>query len=142
VARWGIPLALRAAATPDAPGTEIIPSAVVWECARSGEWIVAARPRAGQPSGDVATAEVTAVWLPAWPLARADIPRRDLTVALASLPFGAIDARETADGARLVALAERADAITQALHSALRALQRKRPRVALGSRPAPLVTRA
>ena len=47
VARWGIPLELRATETPHAPGTDIMPdSAQAWGHARDGAWIVAARPLA------------------------------------------------------------------------------------------------
>ncbi len=125
VARWGIPLELRATATPTAPGTDIIPEAAQWRYTRSGAWFVAARPWS-EPSGR-ALAEVTAVWLPAWPLDGAPVPLHDAVAALASLGgLGAERITATADGVSMVVEAERVDAATQALHAALRERQARR----------------
>ncbi|HZC04189.1 MAG TPA: aspartate kinase [Ktedonobacterales bacterium] len=121
VTRWGIPLELRATETPYAPGTDIMPGAAIPRGrARDAAWIVAARALASDPRGPV---EVTAAWLPAWPLADgAEPPQTCADDALARLSFADLAARErarTPDGVRLLVDAERADAAVRALHTAL-----------------------
>src|SRR6185437_5604770 len=105
IARWGIPLELRASETPHAPGTDILPGAAIPHGrARDAAWIVAARLLAGDPRG---LAEVTAAWLPAWPLASASepTPHDCADAALACLPLQALgvqDVARTTDGVRLL----------------------------------------
>jgi aspartate kinase len=122
VARWGIPLELRAAATPLAPGTDVIPDAALWRYTRAGAWIVAARPCADTPGR--ALVEITAAWLPVWPLDGAPAPCNEAVAALTSLRnLGVERFAATVDGVRLVVASERADAVTRALHTALRKRQ-------------------
>lgn len=122
VARWGIPLELRSSLTPHAPGTDIMPGAAApWRRSRRAAWIVASRPLAGDASG---LAEVTASWLPAWPLdGDATEPCDCADGALAQLARTDIPVREqerTVDGARLTVEASRAGDAVRALHAALR----------------------
>jgi aspartate kinase len=119
VARWGIPLELRSSLAPHAPGSDITPSAAVLGRARAGAWFVVSRPL---PGAGPALAEVTAAWLPAWPLTGATEPPCDCAdVALAGLAEpGFHSATRTADGARLLVDAARAQAVVRALHAALR----------------------
>lgn len=123
VARWGIPLELRATETPHAPGTDIMPeSALPWGRARDGAWIVAARPL----GADARLAEVTAAWLPAWPLSdetQAQAARDNASAALADLSLSDLRVREvalTADGVRLLVDSAYSNAAVHGLHTALR----------------------
>ena len=123
VARWGIPLELRATETPHAPGTDIMPeSAQPWGRARDGAWIVAARPLAS----DARLAEVTAAWLPTWPLSEdAAIQGAcdNTNAALSDLSLPDLRVREvtfTADSVRLLVDAAYANMAVRALHTALR----------------------
>lgn len=128
IARWGVPLELRSAATPHAPGTDILPGeAIPRSRSREAAWIVAARLLEDDASGadDARLAEVSAVWLPAWPRASTACaaPWDCADAALARLPLDTLDAHEmrhTRDGVRLLAQAPRADATVRALHTALR----------------------
>jgi aspartate kinase len=122
VARWGIPLELRSSQAPHAPGTDIMPSmAIPSGRSRAAAWIVAARPLAGDAHG---LTEVTAAWLPAWPLATGVVgtPHDCADAALVRLPLAALGVHEVArthDGVRLVVDAAHAAATVRALHSAL-----------------------
>lgn len=99
-ARWGIPLALRSSLTPDAPGTNILPSAAAFGAigaftrheplhgdegqARPERWVVAARSWDGRRLGGATSdalatdqgggdlVEVSATRLPPWPPTTAD----------------------------------------------------------------------
>ncbi|HEX2348946.1 MAG TPA: aspartate kinase [Ktedonobacterales bacterium] len=122
--RWQIPLELRAAATPHAPGTDILPDAAIPRSrARDAAWIVAAHPL-GDGAGDARLTEVSAAWLPAWPLSAATYatPWDCAEAALARLPLDALGAREirhTRDGIRLLTPTAQADATVRTLHTAL-----------------------
>lgn len=132
VARWGIPLELRATATPTAPGTDIIPEAAQWRHARAGAWIVAARPWAAL-SGR-ALAEITAAWLPAWPLDGAPAPHDDTAVALASLrSLGVERITATVDSVSALVASARADETIHALYAALSERQPRRHTSALAT---------
>jgi hypothetical protein len=126
VARWGIPLELRSSLTPHMPGTDIMPGAAIPRGrSRDAAWIVAARSLAGAEARERGLVEVTAAWLPAWPLADGapePTPRDCADAALALLPLADLAVHEvtrTADGARLLVDATRADAAVRALHTAL-----------------------
>jgi aspartate kinase len=129
IARWIIPLELRSAATPHAPGTDILPGAAIPRSrSRAAAWIVAARPLDDEPggAGGARLVEVSAAWLPAWPLAAASArvtPWDCADAALARLPLDSLGAREmrhTRDGVRLLVDESQADATVRALHAALR----------------------
>ncbi|HET9111374.1 MAG TPA: aspartate kinase [Ktedonobacterales bacterium] len=133
VARWGIPLELRATETPHAPGTDIMPGAAIPRGrAREGAWIVAARPLASDPH---TLAEVTAAWLPAWPLVDGtEPPVANADAARERLPLADLSVRRferTSDGARLVVDTERANAAVRALHTALHGGETREQRTAL-----------
>lgn len=123
VARWGIPLELRATETPHAPGTDILPdTAQKRGAARDGAWFVAARPLAS----DLRLAEVTAAWLPAWPLTDDDaaLPGESADAALAMLSLAALGAHDVTrpeESIRLLVEAAQANEAVRALHTALHA---------------------
>ncbi len=126
VARWGIPLELRSAQEPHAHGTDIMSGAATQRGrSRAAAWIVAARPLEDAARGP-GLAEVTAVWLPAWPLVGATAaspPCACADAALSGLPLADLAVHErarTLDGLRLLVDAAHADAAVRALHTALR----------------------
>ncbi len=120
VVEWGIPLELRSSITPHAPGTDILSDAAMRGRAREGSWIVVSRPL---PDVRGAHVEVTAEWLPAWPLDSGDTPPCDaLMVALTALREVGEPAREiapTGDGLRALVDAASAPVVVRALHTAL-----------------------
>ena len=135
LASWQIPLEMRAAATPHAPGTDILPGEdTARSRARDAAWIVAARPLAD----DVRLAEISAAWLPAWPLPDAShgTPHDCADAALARLPLDALGVhatRHTRDGVRLLLDGPRAEAAVRALHAALHDCAARRERAAAGA---------
>lgn len=124
VARWGIPLELRSSLTPHAPGTDILPgTALPWRRSREAAWIVASRPAPRDTSGANMLTEVTAAWLPAWPLdGEESEPCGCVEQALAGHKLGELPLRSverTRDGARLLIDAAHADEAVRQLHAAL-----------------------
>jgi aspartate kinase len=137
VARWGIPLALRATLAPHAPGTDIVPAAEAAGRSRAGAWFVASRPLAGSGEERIEERiEVTAVWLPAWPADASPAPCSDTKLALSRrdlLRLGAHDMTRTADSLRLVVDTARAAAAVRVLHAALRNCPARHERVPIVS---------
>lgn len=120
VVEWGIPLELRSSLTPHVSGTDILSDVAMRGRAREGSWIVVSRLL---PDARGAHAEVTAEWLPAWPLDSGEaLPCEPLTVALTALREVAAPAREiapTVDGLRALVDAASAPVVVRALHAAL-----------------------
>lgn len=104
LARWGIPLWLRATAAPDAPGTDVLPDVAAATETRAPSWVVAARP---VQERDDADALVTLTQLGPWPAS-----------------MGAADGEPPAPAATRVVAARRAAATQRALDAAGRAWAR------------------
>lgn len=119
VARWAIPVELRSSMSPHAAGTDILSASL--GRTREGAWFVASRTLA---EANGALAEVTAEYLPAWPLDdTAPEPCDGLAVARTTLRDAGIAAHAltpTAQGVRARVDASSAPATVRALHTALR----------------------
>ncbi len=110
-----IPLELRAASAPDAPGTDIGPAArLARHYAREAAWVVASR--LAPPPGAV---EVTALRLPAWPARDHDDCDCAVIAALAVERFTLIPLTVARDELRLTVAEARANEAIRALHAIL-----------------------